>query len=117
MKHVHRHTPRHRILDETDPEVAAEYAELFKTTPERWELHYSDGSMVAGSTQEEWDAAPDTDVQFLLWKEFNGTLHVIYGPETYALGGKVKYGKWMNDPEFFTMREALRDTSPLCRGE
>ena len=95
-----------------DQEVEDEYAELFKTTPVAWELFYSDGSTVHGTTQDEWNAAPDDDVQILTWRTDEGVVHQVYCSDTYVLGGVVKYGRWMHDPTFFTMLDNIPQTSP-----
>jgi len=114
MNYEDRYTPRHRTLDQ---EVAEEYAELFKTAPASWELFYSDGSRVSGTTQEEWNAAPDDDVQILIWKTVENIVHQVYGSDEYILGGVVKYGKWMHDPTYYRMQDEIGIRSSILKGE
>lgn len=114
MNYETRYTPRDRVLD---PEIVAEYLELFKIDPVAWELYYSDGSFSFGTTQDEWNEAPDYDVQILVWKTTERIVHLVYGSDVYIMGGVNKYGKWMHDPSFFKMRDEIGLRSPIYLGK
>lgn len=105
-------TPRDRVME------VAEEKDLQEHMREgvAFELFYSDMSMVSGTSIQDWNAAPDDDVQYAVVLKGNGTVWQITGPEIYVYqpGSQPKSGLWMDDTIFFTtLRDAIGPMSQL----
>ena len=104
-------TPRDSVLE---PEIIAEYEALYATGASQFEIYYTDWSIVAGSSQKEWNDAPNDEVQFLIWESsVDGSIHLIVFMDIYVMGGSVKYGNWMDDRIFWKMLEEQPLTSDI----
>lgn len=99
------HSQRPKFLRDSDPYLFGEFTSLLARPPLRWEIYYSDGTVVEGSTPQEWAQAPNTDVQVVIWQDHTQQIAVISMLDNY-LG---KQGTWMEDVDF----DALLKRAPL----
>lgn len=66
---------------------------------ESYRIWYSDGSY-----SDDWDAAPDEDVQIVMLYHADGYRTIIQGEDVYTdptdQSGHIKTGRWMPDDEY-----------------
>lgn len=91
-------------MEDSDPEYFAEMMEILTRKPLQWEIFFSDYSSVKGTTIAEWDAAPSTDVQVVVWQDESQQVTVIGSLETF----RGKSGNWMPDDEYDALLKWVR---------
>jgi len=98
-------------LQDSDPEIDAEFTALLAGPVLQWEIFYADRTSVYGTTDKEWEQAPD-GVQVVIWQEPSGRITVISMLDTF----KGKVGTWIEDEDFDALVEFAAGTSRIVRG-
>ena len=106
-------TPRDRVIDS---ESNAIYETILNNNPDKFEIVYSDGSVVFGTSIADWVSAPSTEVQFVIVGFADGGYAYVCSMEAYNFKGQVKTGPWLDDNLFFDMRDNLQSFSAIMQG-
>ena len=106
-------TPRDRIID---ADGAAFYQAILDSDPDKFEIIYTDGSIVSGNSIADWVNAPSTEVQFVIVGFSDGGFASVFSMESYNFKGQVKTGTWMDDDLFFDTRDNLVNLSAIMQG-
>lgn len=77
-----------------------------------FEIVYSDGSVVRGSTAADFGAAPDDGIQFVIVSDDSG-IEVHKGEDEYRYGGITKPGSWTDRATYDGLKGRLRELSCL----
>lgn len=78
-----------------------------------FEIVYADGTLVAGSTREDFERAPDDGVQFVIVRDEAGAVRVMKALSKYEYEGVVKPGSWTETENYFALRARLLEISNL----
>ena len=103
-------TPRDRVISAEDDAMMQSFLDR---GPVAFEIYYSDGSMVAGTTIGDWQSAPNTDVQVVVVSFADSGYAKVYGLDTYGIGGFAKTGTWMDDQAYFDLLDSIHSRSGL----
>ena len=79
----------------------------------RFEIIYADGSVVRGTTAEQYKSAPDADIQFVIVQYEDGSVIKQKALDEYEFEGVRKPGSWTSEENFNLLKKKLAEISTL----